>query len=246
VAAGTNGIAVEVAPATNLMPSIEHPRVIRSFVLRQSRITAAQQRALQILLPKYGLDPAHGLFDFRVIFGRDARRTLEIGFGNGESLLALARAHPKGDFLGVEVHRPGVGRLLLALEAEKLANVRVVCADAAEVLTRCVPDASLDALLIFFPDPWPKKRHHKRRLVQPEFVALAARKLKSGGRLQLATDWPDYAEHMLAVLAVSPDFYNAAGDGSYIPRPVERPLTKFEGRGLRLGHPVRDLVFVKR
>ena len=228
------------------MPSVEHPRAIRSFVLRQSRITAAQQRALQTLLPKYGLDPGKGLFDFRVVFGRDARRSLEIGFGNGESLLALARANPDEDFLGIEVHRPGIGRLLLALETEKLANVRVACADGVEVLTSCVPDASLDTLLIFFPDPWPKKRHHKRRLVQPEFVALAARKLKTGGRLQLATDWAEYAEHMLTVLAKSPDLYNDAAGGSYAPRPVERPLTKFEGRGLRLGHPVRDLVFVKR
>jgi len=228
------------------MPPIEHPRAIRSFVLRQSRITAAQQRALQTLLPRYGLDPEPGRFDFPLIFGRDAHRTLEIGFGNGATLLALAGAHPDQDFLGIEVHRPGIGRLLLALEAERLVNVRVVCADALEVLTHCVPDTSLDAVLAYFPDPWPKKRHHKRRLVQPEFAALVARKLKSGGQLQLATDWPDYAAHMLAVLSASPDFVNSVASDGYAPRPTERPLTKFEHRGLKLGHAVRDLVFVKR
>lgn len=228
------------------MSAAQHRRAIRSFVLRQSRMTQAQRRALHALLPKYSLDREQGLFDFAAIFGRKARRTLEIGFGNGDALLALARAHPDQDFLGVEVHRPGVGRLLLALNAEQLANVRVICADAVEVLSRCVPNASLDAVLIFFPDPWPKKRHHKRRLVQQEFVSLIARKLKRGGRLHLATDWPDYAGHMLAVLSASPDFANTtAGDG-YVSRPPERPLTKFEQRGLKLGHAVRDLVFVRR
>lgn len=228
------------------MQPVAHPRAIHSFILRQSRITAAQQRALQTLLPRYGLDPAQGRFDFPAIFGRDAHRTLEVGFGNGATLLALARAHPDQDFLGIEVHRPGVGRLLLALDAEKLENVRVVCADALEVLSHCVPNVSFDVVLAYFPDPWPKKRHHKRRLVQPEFAALVARKLKSGGRLQLATDWLEYAEHMLAVLSANPDFVNTtAGDG-YASRPSERPLTKFEQRGLTLGHAVRDLVFVKR
>lgn len=229
-----------------VMPTTEHPRRIRSFVRRQSRTTRAQRRALQTLLPKYGLDPEQGRFEFAAIFGREARRTLEIGFGNGENLLALARAHPDEDFLGVEVHRPGIGRLLLALEAEKPGNLRLVCADALEVLGRCVADASLDAVLIFFPDPWPKKRHHKRRLVQPEFAALLARKLKRGGRLHLATDWPEYAEHMLAVLAASPDFTNLAEDGGYMPRPEQRSLTKFENRGLKLGHAVLDLIFVRR
>ena len=229
-----------------VMSHTERPRRIRSFVRRQSRATQAQRRALQTLLPKYGLDPEQGRFDFAAIFGREARRTLEIGFGNGENLLALARTHVDEDFLGVEVHRPGVGRLLLALEAEKLGNLRIVCADALEVLNRCVADASLDAVLIFFPDPWPKKRHHKRRLLQPEFTALLARKLKPGGRLHLATDWPDYAEHMLAVLSASPAFTNLAGDGGYMPRPEERSLTKFESRGLKLGHPVRDLIFLRR
>lgn len=228
------------------MQPTDPPRAIRSFVLRQSRITVAQQRALRTLLPKYGLNPEPGWFDFPAIFGRDAPHTLEIGFGNGEVLLALARAHPERDFLGIEVHRPGVGRLLLSLDAQQLTNVRVVCADAREVLARCVPDASLQAVLLYFPDPWPKKRHHKRRLIQPEFVALAARKLSSGGQLQLATDWPDYAAHMLAVLSASPDLVNSMTGGGYAPRPPARPLTKFEHRGLQLGHPVLDLVFVRR
>lgn len=228
------------------MPAAGPQRTIRSFVLRQGRITRGQRTAFIRLMPRYGLDPAHGAFDFTSSFGRAARRTLEIGFGNGEALLALARAQPGEDFIGIEVHRPGIGRLLLALDAEQLANVRVVCADAVEVLQRCVPDASLDAVLLFFPDPWPKKRHHKRRLVQAEFIALLAQKLKSGGRLQLATDWPDYAAQMLAVLNNSPAFSNCAADGGYAPRPAQRPPTKFERRGVALGHPVRDLAFVRR
>ncbi|MGA9852217.1 MAG: tRNA (guanosine(46)-N7)-methyltransferase TrmB [Gammaproteobacteria bacterium] len=220
-------------------------RSIRSFVRREGRMTPAQSRALDELLPRYGLSIAQALFDFRQIFGRDARRTLEIGFGNGDTLLALTRAHPDEDFLGIEVHRPGIGRLLMALEAEKITNVRLVCADAMEVLTRCAPEASLDTVLLYFPDPWPKKRHHKRRLVQPEFVSLVARKLKIGGLFQLATDWPDYAEHMLAVLSASPDFTTTAEVG-YALQPPTRSLTKFERRGLKLGHPVRDLVFKRR
>ncbi|MDE2070639.1 MAG: tRNA (guanosine(46)-N7)-methyltransferase TrmB [Gammaproteobacteria bacterium] len=228
------------------MPAAGPQRTIRSFVLRQGRITRGQRTAFARLMPHYGLDPAHGAFDFTSTFGREARRTLEIGFGNGEALLTLARAHPEEDFLGIEVHRPGIGRLLPALDAEQLTNVRVVCADAVEVLQRCVPDASLDAALLFFPDPWPKKRHHKRRLVQAEFIALLAPKLKSGGRLQLATDWPDYAAQMLAVLNSAPAFSNCAADAGYAPRPAQRPPTKFERRGVALGHPVRDLEFVRR
>lgn len=227
------------------MRSLETRRAIRSFVLRQGRLTPAQQRALKSLLPKYGLDPAAGTFDLPRIFGRNARRTLEIGFGNGATLAELARQHPHEDFLGIEVHRPGMGRLLMTLDLEQIKNVRVACADAVEVLSRCLPDDSLDALLLYFPDPWPKKRHHKRRLVQPEFVALAARKLKSGGQLQLATDWPEYAAQMLTVVSASPDFANAAAGGGYALRPLARPFTKFERRGIGLGHPVFDLSFIK-
>ncbi len=227
------------------MQSLEPRRAIRSFVLRQGRLTAAQQRALKGLLPKYGLDPAAGTFDLPRIFGRHARRTLEIGFGNGATLAELARQHPHEDFLGIEVHRPGVGQLLMTLDLEQINNVRVACADAVEVLHQCLPDDSFDALLLYFPDPWPKKRHQKRRLVQPEFVALAARKLKSGGQLQLATDWPEYAAQMLTVVSASPDFTNTAAGGGYALRPPTRPLTKFERRGIGLGHSVFDLSFIR-
>lgn len=213
---------------------------------REGRLTPAQSRALDELLPRYGLQPGDEPFDFPRIFGRDARRTLEIGCGNGDTLAALARLHPDEDFIGIEVHRPGVGRLLNTLESEQLANARVICADAVEVLSRCVPDASLDAVLLYFPDPWPKKRHHKRRILQTGFAALIAQKLRHGGQFRLATDWPEYAEHMLAVLAASAEFANTAADGGYVPRPAERLLTKFERRGLNRGHPVRDLVFVRR
>ncbi|MGB9429557.1 MAG: tRNA (guanosine(46)-N7)-methyltransferase TrmB [Gammaproteobacteria bacterium] len=221
------------------------PQRVRSFVLRQGRITLAQRRALSGLLPRYGLDAAGGVFNFTDIFGRDAKRTLEIGFGNGDTLLELARAYPDEDFLGIEVHRPGVGRLLNRLADGQLANVRVVCADAVDVLSRCMPDASLDCVVLYFPDPWPKQRHHKRRLVQPEFVGLVARKLKADGRFRLATDWPDYAAHMLAVLSASQDFTRVATDDD-APPPAVRVLTKFERRGMQLGHPVHDLVFVRR
>jgi len=219
-------------------------RRIRSFVLRQGRMTFGQSRALKELLPRYTA-PA-GPLDFDALFGRRAHRTLEIGFGDGHNLAELARRHPEQDFLGIEVHKPGVGRLLLSLEAEDLQNVRVIDDDALQVLEERVPDASLDTLLIYFPDPWPKKRHHKRRLVQPESVDLFARKLKSGGRLHLATDWEDYARHALEVLEAAAGFVNNAADGGYVARPAERPQTKFEQRGLRLGHAVFDLVFARR
>ena len=210
-------------------------------MLRQGRMTAGQTRALKELLSRYTA-PA-GPIDLPALFGRDARRTLEIGFGDGHTLVELARRHPKEDFLGLEVHRPGVGRLLMTLDAEGLGNVRVIPEDAVTVLKDRLPDAGLDAALIFFPDPWPKKRHHKRRLLQPEFAALLARKLKSGAQLHFATDWEDYARHALEVLGASSDFENAAPGGGYTARPAERPETKFERRGLKLGHGVYDLLF---
>ena len=218
-------------------------RRIRSFVLRQGRVTPGQNRALDELLPRYGVPD--GPIDFTTLFGRQARRTLEIGFGDGHNLVELARRHPDQDFLGMEVHRPGVGRLLLDLEADRLGNVRVIADDALPVLKERIADASLDALLIYFPDPWPKKRHHKRRLVQPDTAELFARKLKPGGMLQLATDWEDYARHALEVLNACPGLRNRAADGGCVPRPAERPETKFERRGLKLGHRVFDLVFTK-
>ena len=218
-------------------------RRVRSFVLRQGRTTHGQDRALAELLPHYAVP--EGPVDFRTLFGRDAKRTLEIGFGDGHNLAELARRHPDQDFLGCEVHRPGVGRLLLDIEADKLSNVRIYPDDAMPFLKERVADASLDALLIYFPDPWPKKRHHKRRLVQPESAKLFAQKLKRGGTLHVATDWEDYAQHALAVLAACPAFRNSAA-GGFVPRPPERPETKFERRGLKLGHAVFDLVFTKR
>jgi|SRR5882724_2897569 len=222
---------------TDAVPTL---RRIRSFVLRQGRMTPGQNRALEELLPRFGV--ADGPIDLTALFGRTARRTLEIGFGDGHNLAELARRHPEQDFLGCEVHRPGVGRLLLDLEADRLANVRVIADDALPVLRERLADASLDALLIYFPDPWPKKRHHKRRLVQPDTAELFARKLKPGGTLQLATDWEDYAQHALEVLNACPGLRNLASDGGYVPRPTERPETKFERRGLKLGHRVFDLV----
>lgn len=227
------------------MPDTAHPRSIRSFVTRAGRTTAAQQRALETLWPKYGLDYRDEPLALAALFGRDAPCTLEIGFGNGANLVALAHAHPERDYLGVEVHRPGVGRLLLALEEAGLTNVRVVCHDAVEVLGRQIAAGSLAEILILFPDPWPKKRHHKRRLIQSAFVALAERALAAGGVLRLATDWEPYALEMLACLSAAPGLRNLAADGGFAARPAERIPTRFELRGTRLGHQVWDLAFAR-
>ncbi len=224
------------------MAATEHPRAIRSFVTRGGRITPAQERALGELWPKFGLDEAAPVV-LPAVFGRDAPCTLEIGFGNGENLLALARAHPERDYLGIEVHRPGIGRVLLALEEHQLTNVRVICRDAVEVLGRQLLPASLAEVLILFPDPWPKKRHHKRRLVQAPFIALLSRALAPGGVLRLATDWQPYATEMLATLAASTQLRNLEAGGGFMARPEERLPTRFERRGLRLGHEVWDLAF---
>lgn len=220
-----------------------HPRAIRSFVTRAGRITPAQERALQELWPKYGIELGATPLDLDVPFGRRARRIAEIGFGNGDNLLALAAARPQDDFLGIEVHRPGVGRLLLQLEERGLGNVRVISRDAVEVLERYLGGACLDEILILFPDPWPKKRHHKRRLLQPSFATLLAERLKAGGVLRLATDWEPYAAEMLTTLSAESRLRNAAADGGFIPRPAERSPTRFERRGERLGHQVWDLEF---
>lgn len=220
-------------------------RAIRSFVARAGRMTTAQERAWRELWPRFGTGEADQPLDFAQLFGRSAPVTLEIGFGNGEALVALAAAHPGEDFLGIEVHRPGVGHLMLRAEALGLRNLRVACRDAVEVLEHCVPDASLDSVLLYFPDPWPKKRHHKRRIVQPPFVDLVTRKLRCGGRLRLATDWQNYADQMLAVTTACESLVNEAGAG-YAARPESRPLTRFESRGQRLGHEVWDLSFRKR
>jgi tRNA (guanine-N7-)-methyltransferase len=217
-------------------------RRIRSFVRREGRLTTAQQRALDELWPLFGLsveqDVGPGTW-----FGRSAPLTLEIGFGNGAGLAEMALNAPERDFIGIDVHRPGVGRLLMEVEKHGLSNVRVFCHDAVEVLECCIPDRSLDRVLLFFPDPWPKKKHHKRRLVQPQFVSLIAAKLKAGGQLHMATDWQPYAEHMLDVVEAREDFVNCAGEGRYSDRPEYRPLTRFEKRGQRLGHGVWDLIY---
>jgi tRNA (guanine-N7-)-methyltransferase len=220
-------------------------RRIRSFVRREGRLTPGQQRAMDVLFPRFGIEAGEQPLDLDVIFGRTAPRILEIGFGNGESLAEIAKNHPQNDYIGIEVHRPGVGHLLLTIEELGLTNVRVVCADAVEVLENQIPDQSLDALYLFFPDPWHKKRHHKRRQVQPEWAQLIRRKLKIGGRLHLATDWQNYAEHMLEVMNIAEGFTNLSDDNTYVEKPDYRPETKFERRGIRLGHGVWDIVFKK-
>lgn len=218
-------------------------RAIRSYVIRGGRLTASQQHALETLWPVYGLE-ADKTLDPVQVFGRQAPLVMEIGFGMGDSLLAMAKAHPDTDFIGVEVHRPGVGRLLHEIEAHQLKNLRIYCHDAKEVLRDCIADGSLSGIQIFFPDPWHKKKHHKRRLVQDAFVAEMRPKLCLGGKLHMATDWVPYAEHMMEVMSVAPHYRNAAGPGQYA-LDTGRPLTKFEKRGHRLGHAVHDLVFLR-
>jgi tRNA (guanine-N7-)-methyltransferase len=225
------------------MEGSDHPRSIRSYVTRAGRITEAQQRALAALWPKYGIEFAPGPLEPLALYGRDAPRILEIGFGNGENLAALAQAHPEQDFLGIEVHRPGVGRLLRALESQRLTNVRLICHDAVEVLARQIASQWLQEILIFFPDPWPKKRHHKRRLLQPAFVHELAERLVSGGVLRIATDWQPYALEVLATLGAVAQLQNLAADGTFVARPAQRQPTRFERRGARLGHEVCDLAF---
>jgi tRNA (guanine-N7-)-methyltransferase len=237
-------------------------RHIRSFVLRAGRMTPAQERALAELWPAYGIDVDVGAAagaagagaasagaaapDFTAIFGRQAPRCLEIGFGVGEVIGSLAESHPHIDYVGIEVHRPGVGRLLLRAEQAQLHNLRVICQDAVEVLERAIQDESFDEILIFFPDPWHKKRHHKRRLIDPAFTACLAAKLRPAGVLRLATDWQAYAEQMLEVCNANPQLESLSADGTYVPRPDFRPPTRFERRGARLGHGVWDLAYKKR
>jgi tRNA (guanine-N7-)-methyltransferase len=221
-------------------------RRIRSFVLRAGRTTAAQERALSELWPTYGIDLKDVPLDLAAVFGRKAPRCLEIGFGAGEVIGVLAETNPHIDYLGIEVHRSGVGRLLLRAEQCAFKNLRVICSDAVDVLRDHIADASFDEVLVFFPDPWHKKRHHKRRLIEASFVALAAAKLRSGGTLRLATDWQAYAEQMLTVCNADAALESLSGDGSYVPRPEFRPPTRFERRGERLGHGVWDLAYIKR
>ncbi|MDR2239083.1 MAG: tRNA (guanosine(46)-N7)-methyltransferase TrmB [Zoogloeaceae bacterium] len=219
-------------------------RPIRSYVLRQGRVSDAQARAHREELPRYGIAFADRALDLDAVFGRAAPKILEIGFGMGETTAAIAAARPETDFLGIEVHTPGVGSLLKQIAARGLSNLRLIQHDAVEVLRVMIAPASLDGAYIFFPDPWPKKRHHKRRLVQPDFVALLTDRLKPGGYLHLATDWQEYAEQMITVLRAESRLDGAAG--GCVPRPDYRPQTKFETRGLKLGHGVWDIVFRKK
>jgi len=232
-------------------PDIERQRRIRSFVMRAGRMTAGQERAWRELWPLYGIVFDGVQLDLDKIFPRQAPRILEIGFGSGDALLSFARSHPEVDCLGVEVHRPGVGHLMLQLHDAALGNVRLLCHDAVEILAQGLPELSLDAVHIFFPDPWHKKRHHKRRLIQTPFIDLLARALRPGGMVLLATDWQHYAEQMLELINAHPEFENVAVSSSALPsgfaaRPEHRPLTRFERRGQRLGHDVWDLAFKKK
>ncbi len=218
-------------------------RPVRSFVLRQGRMTDAQSRFLARMMPAIGIPYSPQHVDFAAAFGRNAPLVVEIGFGMGDSTAQIARAMPDTDFIGIEVHSPGVGNLCKLIDADSIANLRIIQHDAVEVLQHMVPPASLDGVHVFFPDPWPKKRHHKRRLIQPPLVALLADRLKAGAYLHCATDWEEYANQMLEVLSAEPRLENTSID--YAPRPDYRPLTRFEQRGLRLGHGVWDLVFRK-
>jgi len=226
------------------MPDTQtHRRRIRSFVRREGRLTSGQARALEELWPRFGLEPGQTEINIAKIFDRNATTILEIGFGNGESLASIAETHPENNYIGIEVHRPGIGSLLLRLEEGGIKNARVICCDAGDVFLSNIADESLDAIYLFFPDPWPKKKHHKRRLVQPGFVQQLRYKLKIGGRFHVATDWQNYAEYVLAVLSAAEGFINIAGNGRYSAKPEYRPETKFERRGRLLGHDVWDLVF---
>lgn len=227
------------SPEKSIVPKI------RSFIRRQGRLTAGQQLALDTLWDTYCLDPnAH--YDLHQVFGRTAPLIVEIGFGNGESLAETAKNNPDKDYLGIEVHRPGVGHLMLLLNQQEINNVRIYCHDAIDILEHKLANHSLAGVHLFFPDPWPKKKHHKRRIVKPSFIQLLIKKLAPEGYFHAATDWQNYAENMLAVLTAEPLLINSSPTGDYCPRPESRPLTKFEQRGIRLGHGVWDLLFRSR
>lgn len=219
---------------------------IRSYVVRAGRMTEGQRRAFDDCWPQYGLKLADGQIDVDNLFGRQAPLIVEIGFGMGDSLLEMAQTGPDQDFIGIEVHPPGVGRLINSAREESLNNLRVYLADANDVLEECFADGSIDRLQLYFPDPWHKKKHNKRRIVQPAFAELVRRKLKVGGIFHMATDWQPYAEQMLEVMEQAPGYVNAVAPGEYAERPGYRPETKFERRGARLGHGVWDLLFAKQ
>ncbi|MCV6615577.1 MAG: tRNA (guanosine(46)-N7)-methyltransferase TrmB [Cellvibrionaceae bacterium] len=221
------------------------PKSIRSFVIRAGRITEGQRRAFEQYWPSYGLSLFDGMQNFDEIFGRRAPRVLEVGFGMGDSLLEMAKAEPDKDFIGIEVHPPGVGRLINNAGLEGVNNLRVYMADANDVLEDCIADDSIDRFQLYFPDPWHKKKHNKRRIVNSAFVHALSRKLRPAGICHFATDWEPYAEHMMEVLSLAPELSNSQGEYLFAPRPDYRPVTKFERRGDRLGHGVWDLLFVK-
>ena len=218
-------------------------RNIRSFVLRKGRLTIAQQHALDELWPHYGIERSETVLDFEDHFDRQADVIVEIGFGNGDSTWQMAEREPEKNFIGIEVHEPGVGHLLMALEKHHVENVRIACEDAVPFLQNRISAASLVGVRIYFADPWPKKRHHKRRIIQPDFVGELARCMAKDGILHLATDWQPYADHILEVMQASPDFVNLSPSQDYCERPDWRPRTKYETRGERLGHEVRDLLY---
>ncbi|WP_110647877.1 tRNA (guanosine(46)-N7)-methyltransferase TrmB [Salinicola peritrichatus] len=226
-------------------PNDRQHRGIKSYVLRAGRMTAAQERGLKEIWPKWGLTREAGRQNLTRLFGRDAPRVVEIGFGMGQSLVEQAERHPETDFIGIEVHAPGVGKLLDEADKRGLTNLRVYREDALAVLAECLPEASIDTVQLFFPDPWPKKKHHKRRIVQLPFIELVRSRLKPGGIFHMATDWQAYAEHMAEAMAEAPGFANTAPaeTAPYVDRPEFRPLTKFESRGERLGHGVWDLIY---
>jgi len=217
---------------------------VRSFVRRDGRMTKAQENAFLKQMHFYGLNTETSIEDLKLIFKREAPCILEIGFGNGSSFFEVAKAYPYKNFIGIETHKPGIGQLLQHITDESLENIRIFYGDAVHVLEKCLPDRSLDVIQIFFPDPWPKRRHHKRRLIQPAFVKLLSTKLKKGGTLHLATDWQDYAKHMMKVLSETAEFINVAGKGQYAERSSQRPVTtKFEARGTKEGRFIWELCF---
>ena len=220
-----------------------HVSKVKSFVKREGRLTKAQTRAIEEFWPTMGIDYQNAELNLSVLFGRTAPVVIEIGFGMGKSLVTMAKNEPDKDFIGIEVHRPGIGACLADAQEQGVTNLRVYEHDAVEVLADCIADGSLSRMQLFFPDPWHKKRHHKRRIVQPAFVEKLRSKLAIGGVFHMATDWENYAEHMLEIMAVAPGYKNLSSTNDYVPRPEQRPLTKFEQRGHRLGHGVWDLMF---
>ncbi len=220
-------------------------RQVRSFVRRAGRMTSRQQRYYEQYWPQYGIEVTGEQLNFPAIFHNQQPVFLEIGFGMGHALASFAELHPQQNYLGIEVHSPGIGRLFAEIDANGLSNIRVICADAVDVLEKNIAELSLDGVYILFPDPWHKKRHNKRRLIQPAFINLLTSRVKLGGRIHLATDWQEYALQMMDVMSAQPNLVNIAGDGNYADN-AERPKTKFEQRGERLGHGVWDLIFIKK